>query len=359
MKHTSPDFKRVRTALLLQGEPDRVPLVELEIHQQIKSAFLGYSLKGPVDEVEFWVRAGYDFIPWGVGMVNMLFRESRKRGNIFKAGKAQYSVLEQGENYKLWAQEGKGVITTMEEFEAFEWPTANDFDYSILQALASHMPQGMKIVPYTAGYFLPVYFLMGAETLFMSLYENPDLVQRLFDKVGTIEYAVLEKVVEYDCVGAVWITDDIAYSDNLLVSPKHLRKYVFPWFKRAVDLCKKKSLPVIYHSDGKLYDVLGDLIDCGFNALHPIEPKAMDIAYLKKTVGDKLCLMGNINLAYTLTLGTPQEVANETKQRLCEIGPGGGYCVSSSNSVTEYVPIDNFNTMRETVLRYGGYPIAI
>ncbi|MFC1999981.1 uroporphyrinogen decarboxylase family protein [Chloroflexota bacterium] len=359
MRHASPDFERVRTALLLQGEPDRVPLVELEVHSQIKRAFLGRSPEGPADEVEFWVRAGYDFIPQQVGMVTMLFRESRKRGNIFRAGKAQYSVLEQGENFKLWAQEGKGVITTMEEFEAFDWPTAQSFDYSILQELASHMPQGMKVVPYTVGYFLPVYFLMGAETLFMSLYENPDLVERLFQKVGSIEYAVLEKVLEYECVGAVWITDDIAYSDNLLVSPKHLRKYVFPRFKRAVDLCKRKGRPVIYHSDGKLYDVIGDLIDCGFNALHPIEPKAMDIAYLKKTIGDKLCLMGNIDLAYTLTLGTPEEVADETRQRLREIAPGGGYCVSSSNSVTEYVPIENYNAMRETVLRHGSYPISI
>lgn len=359
VEHSKPNFERVRRALLLQGEPDRVPLMELEVHQQIKSAFLGRAVKGPADDVEFWVKAGYDFVPQQIGMVTTLFHESKSRGNIFEVARAKYSVLSDKEEQKLWAHEGKGVITTLEEFKAFDWPTAQYFDYSILEVLASHMPPGMKVVPYTVGYLLPVYILMGAETLFMSLYENPRLVEKLFEKVGSIEYGVLEKVLEHDCVGAVWITDDIAYSDNLLISPKHLRQYVFPWFKRAVDLCRKKGRPVIYHSDGKLYDVMDDLIDCGFNAIHPIEPKAMDIAYLKKTVGDKLCLIGNIDLAYTLTLGTPDEVAEETKQRLHDVAPGGGYCVSSSNSVTDYVPLENFNAMRETALTYGTYPISV
>jgi len=36
-----------------------------------------------------------------------------------------------------------------------------------------------------------------------------------------------------------------------------------------------------------------------------------------------------------------------------------GYCVSSSNSIPEYVPIENYNALRETVLRYGNYPISV
>ena len=363
---SGPDFERLRRALLLQGEPDRVPMAELEVSRDIKSAFLGRPVQGLGAEVEFWVEAGYDFAPLAMGLVTVLMADFRRRGNapsmardILRTARARYSVLSEEEAEKLWAEEGKGVITTLEEFEAFNWPTAQDFDYSILDAMARHMPQGMKVVPFTVGYFAPVYFLMGAETLFMSLYENPGLVEKLFQKVGSIELGVLENLLEYECVGAVWITDDIAYSENLMVSPKHLRQYLFPWFKMATDLCHKKGRPCIYHSDGNLYDVMGDLIDCGFNALHPIEPKAMDIAYLKRTVGDRLCLMGNIDLAYTLTLGTPEEVAEETRQRLRDVAPGGGYCVSSSNSVTEYVPLENFNAMRQTVLKYGTYPISI
>ncbi|MBC8234923.1 hypothetical protein H8E77_35710 [bacterium] len=70
-------------------------------------------------------------------------------------------------------------------------------------------------------------------------------------------------------------------------------------------------------------------------------------------------MAGNINLDYTLTLGTPEEVEAEVKDRLRKIAPGGGYCLGSSNSVPEYVPFENYMTMRETVLQYGQYPISV
>ena len=70
--HTGPNFERVRRALLLQGEPDRVPLAELEISRDIKTAFLGRPVQGLGAEVEFWVEAGYDFAPLAMGLVTGL-----------------------------------------------------------------------------------------------------------------------------------------------------------------------------------------------------------------------------------------------------------------------------------------------
>jgi uroporphyrinogen decarboxylase len=200
---------------------------------------------------------------------------------------------------------------------------------------------------------------MGTENFFLSIYQNPELVARMFHKIGSIEYEALKQVVKHPAVGAIWLVGDIAYSEGLLVSPQVLRQYFFPVVRKMVELCRERDLPCIFHSDGRLYEVIDDLIDCGINALHPIEPKAMDIAYLKQKYGEKLCLCGNIDLAYTLTLGTPEEVVEEVKQRLRQIAPGGGYCAGSSNSVTEYVPLANYNAMRETVLKYGTYPISV
>ena len=85
----------------------------------------------------------------------------------------------------------------------------------------------------------------------------------------------------------------------------------------------------------------------------------MDIVELKAGVGGRLCVMGNIDLAYTLTRGSPEEVAEEVRMRLRQVAPGGGYILGSSNSVPEYVPLANYQAMRETALRYGVYPIRV
>ena len=103
---------------------------------------------------------------------------------------------------------------------------------------------------------------------------------------------------------------------------------------------------------------MDDIIDCGFDGLNPIEPKAMDINEVKRQYGDRITIIGNIDLGYTLTRGTPEEVRDEVRQRIHDLAPGGGYAVASSNSVPEYVPLANFSAMRDATLEFGRYPIS-
>jgi len=130
-----------------------------------------------------------------------------------------------------------------------------------------------------------VYLLMGQENFYVCMYDDLGLVERMYETIGAIQFAAVQTALRHERVNAIWIADDIAYSESLMVSPTHLRKYVFPWYKRIGDLCHRAHMPLIFHSDGRLYDVLDDLIDCGFNAIHPIEPKAMDIGDTKKKWG--------------------------------------------------------------------------
>jgi uroporphyrinogen decarboxylase len=58
-------------------------------------------------------------------------------------------------------------------------------------------------------------------------------------------------------------------------------------------------------------------------------------------------------------LGTPEEVAELTKKRLKEIAPGGGYGLGAGNSVPNWAKFENYMAMRDTVLKYGWYPISI
>ncbi len=104
-------------------------------------------------------------------------------------------------------------------------------------------------------------------------------------------------------VVAAWYGDDLAYTESLLVSPKILRKHFFPWMEELAGIAHAAGMPFIMHSDGRLWQVLDDLIALGVNALHPIEAKAMDIYDLKRRYGQKLAIFGNVDLGYTLDRG--------------------------------------------------------
>ncbi len=362
----APDFSRVTKTLLLQGEPDRVPIMEQNIDRDIKKAFLGRPIRSLEDEVEFWLAAGYDYVPLAIGMRSSVRTatglvqtgmEPTDFSRALKMAKARYSVIEDEERERGWAEEGTGIIAGRAEFDAIRWPDPDALDYSAFEKVKGLLPPGARVIASIGYIYATVTRLMGFRNFCEKLMEEPDLVAGVFEKVGQIQLRVFENVVRMDVVGATWHPDDVAYVSGTMVAPKHLRKYLWPWYREMCRISRGLGKPIIYHSDGKLYEILDDLVECGFTTLHPIEPKPMDIVEVKRKYGGKLSLIGNIDLAYTLTRGTPEEVEAEVRQRIREVAPGGGYAVGSANSVTEYVPLANFNAMREAAFKYGQYPI--
>ena len=341
-----PDFARIRKTLLC-GQADRVPIAELKVDAHVMSAFMGRPVKTLQDNVDFWLAAGYDYI------------RIRPKYDYHTAGAqartAEYSAYGDHSETRKWAPTHGGVIQTDEDFEKFPWPRPQDIGYSDVEAVARLLPDGMKVISGCTGIYESVWMLMGFEGFSMALAENPALVERMFQKIGELHYNMIKTVAAMPHVGAIWYTDDIAYTEGLLVSPAVYRKHLFPWMRKIKAVCRERDLPLLFHSDGDLWQVMDDLIEIGVNALHPIEPKAMDIAEVKRRVGRKLCLIGNIDLGYTLTRGTPEEVRAEVRERIRACAPGGGYCVGSSNSVTNYVPVANYRAMIEAAREFGKY----
>jgi uroporphyrinogen decarboxylase len=184
-------------------------------------------------------------------------------------------------------------------------------------------------------------------------------VEKILSRIGNLQFAIYERILENCDVAGVVSSDDIAHNAGLFVRPEFLRKHVFPWYKKIGDICRDKKIFYVCHSDGKMTDVLDELIGLGFNGIHPIQPNVMDIKEIKEKYGKKLTLLGNINLEFPLSLGTPEDVREEVRIRIKEIAPGGGYLLSSSNSITSYVPIENFRAMIEAVFEFGQYPIHL
>ena len=363
MSEYRPNFDRFRQAVLLQGEPDHVPLAELHVDEPIKKAFLGKDVVDERTDVEFWVAAGYDYFPVPVGLRRLFDDETGHSiaGGIFHNARQvrEYEAPTSEETTtREWAT-GAGIITSVEEFEAFPWPDLSELDHDIVRRYMQHAPKDMKTIPIIGHVMAMAWQLMGFEQFCLALKDGPDLVERLLKKLAEYQRSTVEALIDMPEVGGFWVGDDIAYTESFLISPSYLRQYLFPIYAEIGKMCRGREKLYIYHSDGKLYDVLEDIVACGFHALHPVEPKAMNIEDLQDLVGDRLCLIGNIDLGYTLTRGTTTEVAEEVRERIRVLAPGGGYCLGSSNSVTDYVPIQNYHAMIGAHRRYGAYPIRL
>ena len=182
------------------------------------------------------------------------------------------------------------------------------------------------------------------------------LVRAVYEKIARISIYECKVLVEAG-VDAVWPSDDIAFRSGPMLSPRDLRGFFFSWLHEVGWLAKRHGLLIIYHSDGDLRPVMEDILNCHVDALHPIEPKAMDINELKERYGDRLALIGNIDLGYTLTRGTMRDVVILVRRGVRDIALGGGYAVGSSNAILGYVEFENYMAMVRVAKEYGRYPL--
>ena len=350
-----PSFERFRTVLLHKKEPDYVPLGDISVHPMLKAGVLGRPIRSLEDDVAFWRTAGYDYVPLqhGLQLTPLITQQSMHEVE------AQYAADTTEAQVRSWATEGKGLIASRADFEAIAWPDPDALDFGAFDQIGALLPPEIKVIAVLGKVFTCVSWLMGLEGLSFALADDPGLVAEVFERVGRFQYRVLERMLGYPCVGAVWHADDIAFKTQLLVNPRVLREHLFPWYTRMNRLTIERGRLAVYHSDGALQEVVKDIIGCGFHALNPIEPPAMDIVEVKRQYGARIAIIGNIDLGYTLTRGTPDEVRAEVRQRIHDLAPGGGYAVGSSNSVPEYVPLANFNAMREATFEFGRYPISV
>ena len=192
---------------------------------------------------------------------------------------------------------------------------------------------------------------MGLDHFSYLMYDDPDVVKEVHRRFSEWSARVAEHLNQLD-FDFYWVNDDHADTKMPWVNMEMYEEFLKPYQKIVADAIEK---PWIFHSDGNIFPILDGLLTLGMDAVHPIQPAAMDIARVKAEYGDRICIVGNIDLDYTLTLGTPEDVDQEVKERIEVAGKGGGYIISSANSLANYCKVENIWAMAKAIEKYGNY----
>jgi uroporphyrinogen decarboxylase len=136
-------------------------------------------------------------------------------------------------------------------------------------------------------------------------------------------------------------------------------KLVLPRYKKFVASIKSKTAAkVFYHSCGSVYPMIKHLLDAGIDALHPVQPMAVNMGdrkKLKAEFGDRLTFWGGFDQQQVLPFGTPEQVVEETKRLLDDFMPGGGFVFAAGHNIQTGVPAENVLALFETVCEHGRY----
>lgn len=180
------------------------------------------------------------------------------------------------------------------------------------------------------------------------------LVHKLASITTEYNIAVIDHAASIG-IDVIAVEGDLAGNTSLIMSPQHFQEYIKPYLKKIVKYSHSKGLKIIKHSDGNIWQILDDLVEIGFDGIHPIQPQCMDIAEVKEYLRDKVCIIGNIDCQRLLPDGSPDEVERVVKETIEIASPGGGYIISSSNSIHPGVKPGNYIAMIDAVHKYGLY----
>ncbi len=354
-----------RILAVLNRQPvDRLP-VDLwhapEVAAALRSRF------NAADDFAMWRALGVDKIVWD-------FRDYRTDDGG-RAGGQSGAGAESGGARTMWgaplreiqaggaryAEFGEAPMSrcrTLAEIENYAWwPEVERFDYDAAASLAQRASRDYAVIGPWVSCFEIYCQLRGLEQAMMDLVENPDWVEAILDRVEAIQTGMMKRFFARAAghLDLVFISDDIAGQESLLMSPHIWRKHLEPRLKRWCDLIHAHGLRTFYHTDGAARALIKPIVDCGVDVLNPIQHACpgMDMAGLKREFGSRIIFHGGVDNQSILPRGTVEQVRAEVKDCLRTLGAGReGFICCSCHNVQPGTPLENIIAMVETARQF-------
>ncbi len=351
-------FRHLEQAIRREGNPAFIPVYEHGVDLPIVSAVMGIGfddldLSSRDGMVRFWKRliAFYDQMGYPALSFEMGIHFAR-----IQTGSTRHDDIEDPVR-RGWVDERNGPIASWEDLEnPANWPDIGAaFDYDVFEEVAALVPDHMQIVGgASGGPFEHASFLMGLENLCVTLAEDEAFAETLFRKIGETLVGTATRLAAHDRLGIYRFGDDLGYKMATILSPDMLRQYVFPWQKRVVEAVHRAGKPFLLHSCGQLAEVMDDLIDeVGIDGKHSFEDVILPVEEAVERWGSRIAIFGGIDVDF-LCRATPNEIRERTLRTMDRCGRGGGYAIGSGNTITSYVPVDNYLALMGAVASFNG-----
>lgn len=163
------------------------------------------------------------------------------------------------------------------------------------------------------------------------------------------------RIKTWGTVDGFCLCADYCFNDNPFLSPAMFDEFVTPYLTRLVSGYREMGFQVIKHTDGNIMPILDSLVSARPHALHSLDPQGgVDLAEVKRRVGDRVCLIGNVNCALLQT-GSDDEAREDVRRALSQGMPGGGYVFSTSNCIYTGMGLDRYELMLNVWREEGVY----
>jgi len=258
---------------------------------------------------------------------------------------------------------------TVQDVEKYPWPDPLDpARYVGLREAADHVVYEEKkafiLERMSSGMWEHAMWMTGYEKFFSAMIDNQPLVHAIMSKILEIKIAywghALEIMGDYPLI--ISEADDLGGQNGLLVSLRMYKNLIWPYHKKLFDFIKSKAKNkayIFFHNDGAIYPTLPLLIEAGVDIINPWQVNCAgmdDTAKFKREYGKDLTVWGgSCDTQHVLPFGTPEQVRAETRRRIEDLAPGGGYIFAPIHVIQSDVPPENIIAWWETWQEFSKY----
>ena len=194
--------------------------------------------------------------------------------------------------------------------------------------------------------------LMGMDNFMVAMYEDPERVQILIDRITDYNLVVFQRLIELD-VDILHVSEDLGTQQALMMSPEMFRKFLLPAYEKMFSMPRSRGVLIDFHSCGCIQEIVSDLISAGVSILNPLQAKANDQREIKSVVNGKMAILGGIDSTIVLN-GTPKDVRSEIRRAFEILKPGGGW-LAGPDQVIVGAPKNNVEALWETCWKLSKY----
>ena len=197
----------------------------------------------------------------------------------------------------------------------------------------------------------------GFTELLIDLVTDPEFVVDMAETYVNLLIAVVERCLEEDIrPDGLFMVEDLAYKNGMLMSPRSWRRIFKPLVHRLGQFLRGNGIDFWMHCCGNAEAIFEDLIDCGLQVMQPLEAKSgLDVRRLRDKYGDRLAFWGNIDVI-NMSNGSDRQIEEEIQTKITPfIQDGGGYLYHSDHSVPPEVSFERYQLVLELVRKYGTY----
>ncbi|MFW9936478.1 MAG: uroporphyrinogen decarboxylase family protein [Candidatus Thorarchaeota archaeon] len=240
-----------------------------------------------------------------------------------------------------------------------EWEESIDFAVKINKKLKRFPMDDFLFCAHLHPILEPIWEGLGLGLLIKLIRKQKSKIKRYIDLRTKIAVNASKLWAETD-FEVFFLCDDSALKNTTMINPKYHKELIIPAYKQILHPIIKAGKYVIFHSDGFTEPYFDGLVEARFHGIEALEPMAgMDLKHLKEKYGDKVCLIGNIDVSQLLPFGTIKEVDEAVRSCIKNAGEGGGYILSPCTDITNSCKLDNIFAMISANKKYGKYPLKL